>query len=188
MLDRPEGSLPIEIVYSARRRKTVQASIVDGVIRVQAPARISRAELDSTVATLVERLERRHRAERVDLDSRARHLARRFRLPQPTTVAWAEQRSRWGSCTPSTGEIRVSTRLAAWPPWVLDYVLVHELAHLVEFDHSPAFHALVDRYPRAERARGFLIAKSMGEVDTPEGRPSGDESAADENAADDLID
>ena len=82
----------------------------------------------------------------------------------------------------------MSTRLAAWPPWVLDYVLVHELAHLVEFDHSPAFHALVDRYPRAERARGFLIAKSMGEVDTPEGRPSGDEYAADENAADDLID
>lgn len=178
VLDRPEGALPIEIVYSTRRRKTVQASIVDGVIRVQAPARISHAELESTVATLVERLERRHRADRVDLDARARQLARRFGLPQPTSVSWAEQRSRWGSCTPSTGEIRISTRLAPWPPWVLDYVLVHELAHLVEFDHSPAFHALVDRYPRAERARGFLIAKSMGESDTPPGDPS----------ADDLID
>ena len=160
--------LPIEIVYSTRRRKTVQATIVDGVIRVQAPARISKKELDATVATLVERLERRHLAESVDLDQRARRLAGRFGLPQPTSVHWAEQRSRWGSCTPSTGAIRLSTRLAAWPPWVLDYVIVHELAHLVEFNHSKAFNALVDAYPLAERARGFLIAKSLGESDTPE--------------------
>jgi predicted metal-dependent hydrolase len=161
--------LPIEIIYSTRRRKTVQATIVDGVIRVQAPARISKKELDSTVATLVERLERRHLAEGVDLEDRARRLARRFDLPRPTSVHWAEQRSRWGSCTPSTGAIRLSTRLAPWPPWVLDYVIVHELAHLVEFDHSPAFHAIVDRYPLAERARGFLIAKSLGEQDTSDG-------------------
>jgi hypothetical protein len=163
----PRQPLPIEIVYSARRRKTVQATIVDGVIRVQAPARISKKELDATVTTLVERLERRHLADAVDLDERARRLARRFGLPQPTSVQWAEQRSRWGSCTPSNGSIRLSNRLAAWPPWVLDYVIVHELAHLVEFNHSPAFHALVDNYPLAERARGFLIAKSSGEQDTP---------------------
>lgn len=162
----PAPALPIEIVYSSRRRKTVQATIVDGVIRVQAPARISRRELDATVATLVDRLQRRHRADAIDLTDRARRLARRYGLPAPTTVVWAEQRSRWGSCTPSTSTIRISNRLAAWPPWVLDYVLVHELAHLVEFDHSPAFHALVDQYPLAERARGFLIAKADGETDT----------------------
>ncbi len=162
----PQTSLPIEIIYSTRRRRTVQATIVNGVIEVRAPARISKKELDATVATLVARLERRHRAESVDLDARAHRLARRFDLPPPTSVVWAEQRSRWGSCTPSTGELRLSNRLAAWPPWVLDYVIVHELAHLVEFDHSPAFHAIVDRYPLAERARGFLIAKSQGEEDT----------------------
>lgn len=162
----PRTSLPIEIIYSTRRRRTVQASIVNGVIQVRAPAKISKKELDATVATLVARLERRHRSESVDLEGRARRLARRFELPQPTAVVWAEQRSRWGSCTPSTGELRLSNRLAAWPPWVLDYVIVHELAHLVEFDHSLAFHALVDRYPLAERARGFLIAKSQGEEDT----------------------
>lgn len=169
--------LPIEIVYSTRRRKTVQATIVNGVIRVQAPARISKKELDATVATLVERLERRHLAESVDLDERARRLARRFSLPQPTSVQWAEQRSRWGSCTPSTGSIRLSNRLAAWPPWVLDYVIVHELAHLVEFNHSPAFNALVDQYPLAERARGYLIAKSSGEEDTPS--PTGEDDGPD---------
>ena len=57
----------------------------------------------------------------------------------------------------------VSARLAAYPRWVLDYVIVHELAHLVEASHGPAFWELVNRYPLAERARGYLIAK--GEAD-----------------------
>ncbi len=138
--------------------------MVDGIIRVQAPAGIDADELDRHIEELVGRLERRYQASSVDLDDRAAVLARRYGLPLPERVTWAEQRARWGSCTPSTGHIRISTRLAAWPPWVLDYVLVHELAHLVHADHSPAFQALVDRYPKAERARGFLIAQSYAEA------------------------
>jgi predicted metal-dependent hydrolase len=68
--------------------------------------------------------------------------------------------ARWGSCTKATSSIRISTRLGPFPDWVLDYVIVHELAHLVHLDHSPAFWELVHRYPRAERATGYLIAKS----------------------------
>lgn len=166
MTEPSQPPLPVEIILSARRRKTVQATLVDGVIRVQAPATMSRSELDKHIVYLVERLERRYRADSIDPETRAIKLAKRFGLPQPASVDWAEQRSQWGSCTPSTGEIRVSTRLAAWPPWVLDYVLVHELAHLVQSNHSPAFHALVDRYPLAERARGFLMAVSFGESPT----------------------
>jgi predicted metal-dependent hydrolase len=160
-VDHPDrGRTPVEIVFSTRRRKTVQAAFVDGVIRVQAPAGMDKRELDQHVATLVSRLERKVQASAVDLVARAGQLARRYRLPTPTSVTWAEQRSRWGSCTPSSGHIRISSRLAAWPPWVLDYVLVHELAHLRVPDHSRAFHDLVDRYPLAERARGFLMATS----------------------------
>ncbi|HEY6530900.1 MAG TPA: M48 family metallopeptidase [Acidimicrobiales bacterium] len=150
--------MPVEVVFSARRRKSVQATVVDGVIRVQAPAGMDRDELDRHISTLVPRLERKVRAASVDLEARAAQLARRYRFPEPASVIWAEQRARWGSCSPWKGHIRISNRLAAWPPWVLDYVLVHELAHLVHADHSPAFHALVARYPLAERAEGFLIA------------------------------
>ena len=154
-------SLPVEIVYSRRRRKTVQATLEGDVIRVHAPATIGRAELERTIAELVPRLERRFRSESIDLVERTANLSRRYDLPIARSVTWAEQRSQWGSCT-RDGDIRVSTRLAAWPPWVLDYVLVHELAHLVELNHSPAFKALVERYPLAERARGFLMAMTYG--------------------------
>jgi predicted metal-dependent hydrolase len=68
--------------------------------------------------------------------------------------------TRWGSCTPATRSIRISNRLAPFPSWVLDYVIVHELAHLSVPDHSRAFWTLVERFPKAERARGFLVAKS----------------------------
>jgi predicted metal-dependent hydrolase len=160
--------LPVEIVRSRRRRKTVQATIVDGVIRVQAPASMSQRELDEHVHYLIARLERRYRSESVDLEARSQRLSKRFDLPEATSVVWADQRSQWGSCTPSTGEIRISNRLAAYPPWILDYVLVHELAHLVEANHSPAFNALVARYPLAERARGFLMAISFSDTGVAE--------------------
>ena len=164
MTEPQRSSLPVEIIRSRRRRKTVQATIVDGVIRVQAPASMSERELNEHVHYLVTRLERRFRSETVDLESRALRLSKRFSLPKATSVEWADQRSQWGSCTTTNGQIRISNRLAAYPPWVLDYVIVHELAHLVEANHSPAFSALVAKYPLAERARGFLMAISFGET------------------------
>jgi predicted metal-dependent hydrolase len=175
------SALPVEVVRSPRRRKTVSAEIIDGVVRVRVPSWMNSAEIDRQVASLVPRLERRLRSDHVDLADRARHLAARFGLPRPTSVAWSDnQRRQWGSCQVVTGEIRLSRRLADYPSWVLDYVLVHELAHLVHADHSPAFKALVDRYPRAERARGFLIAKDLGPRD-------GDEDPDQQRADDEPI-
>jgi hypothetical protein len=91
--------------------------------------------------------------------ARARDLSRRYLdgRAEPASVRWsANQNSRWGSCTPEDAAIRVSDRLKGVPPWVLDYVLLHELAHLLIADHGDEFWALVNRYPRTERARGFL--------------------------------
>ncbi len=148
------------MVRSARRHKTVQARQVDGVLRVSVPAAMTAAEEARHVGEMVQRMERRGRCEAVDLAERAAALAARHRLPVPTSVRWVDnQRWRWASCTPVEGAIRVSSRVASFPPWVLDYVLVHEMAHLSVPGHGRDFWALVDRYPRAERARGFLIAK-----------------------------
>jgi predicted metal-dependent hydrolase len=154
-------AVDVRVVRSAKRRKTVQARMVDGCLEVLIPARMSEREEAHWVEQMQGRFLRQVDAERIDLDRRATALARRYELPVPSSIRWvSNQRHRWGSCSPWNGEIRISDRLAAWPVWVLDYVIVHELAHLREAGHGPRFQALVDRYPRAERARGFLIAKS----------------------------
>jgi predicted metal-dependent hydrolase len=61
--------------------------------------------------------------------------------------------------------VRISTRLGAEPSWVLDYVIVHELVHLAIPRHDATFWAMVNRYPKAERARGFLMARSRDDSD-----------------------
>ncbi|MCU1455835.1 MAG: putative metal-dependent hydrolase [Acidimicrobiales bacterium] len=153
--------MDVEVIRSAKRRKTVQARLVGGRLELRIPGRMSAREEAHWVAEMTRRFRRAADTERIDLRTRAALLSRRHDLPVATSVRWvANQRHRWGSCTPSTGDIRISDRLAPWPEWVLDYVLVHELAHLVESGHGRAFNALVDRYPLAERARGYLLAKA----------------------------
>ena len=161
--------LEVEVVRSARRRKTVEASVVDGRIRLLIPARTSAKEERHWVEVMRRRLERQLRPPPVDLPGRAAALAARYDLPVPSSIRWVDnQQARWGSCSPHDRSIRISSRLAGFPLWVVDAVIVHELAHLVEANHSPAFHALADRYPRTERAAGYLIAKGLADPDVEE--------------------
>jgi predicted metal-dependent hydrolase len=147
---------------SRRRRRTVAAYRDDDKIIVMIPARLSRKEEREWVATMLERLEKsekRRRPSDAGLKRRATELSNRYLggLARPATVRWVDnQNTRWGSCTPSDRSIRLSTRLQGMPAWVIDYVLVHELAHLIETGHTSAFWGWVDRYPKAERAKGFL--------------------------------
>jgi predicted metal-dependent hydrolase len=167
--------MQVEVVRSPRRRRTVEARLVDGVLEVRVPAHLSPDEERAFVDDMVKRFERRQQTEQHDLEARAGRLAKRFGLPRPRSIRWSDrQRRRWGSCSPATAEIRISAALAAYPTWVLDYVIVHELAHLAEPGHDAAFHELVARYPRAERAEGFLIAKGLGDDEPAAWR--GDES------------
>ncbi len=150
---------PIEVIRSKRRRKTVEARLVDGVIELLVPSSMSDDDIDRYGTELTDRLLRKHRSDQIDLDGRARELAAHYDLPEPSLVEWSDRQIRtWASCLVESGVIRVSARAASLPPWVLDYLLVHELAHLVHGDHSAPFWAVVDRYPRTERARGYLMA------------------------------
>ncbi|MDP9464780.1 MAG: M48 family metallopeptidase [Actinomycetota bacterium] len=151
----------VEVTRSTRRRKTVGAHMVGGVLRIALPSWMSRTDEAHWVREMSGRFQRKMSADRLRLGERADALARRYDLPRPGSIRWADDmRSRWGSCTPSQRSIRISTHLAAFPDWVVDYVIVHELAHLEVVGHSDEFWRLVYRYPKAERAIGYLIAKS----------------------------
>jgi predicted metal-dependent hydrolase len=151
--------MPVQVVRSSRRRRTAQARVEDGRLRVMVPAGLSPAAEKKVVDELVTKVTSRLHSAAVDLGERARDLADRYGLPQPVSIVWSERQARrWGSCTPTEGRVRISSRLASVPPWVLDSVIVHELAHLVESDHGEAFRELVARYPLTERARGYLMA------------------------------
>jgi hypothetical protein len=154
--------MEVEVVRSSKRRKSVSARVVDGKIVVRMPQWMTKAQEAEYVEAMRAKLERQHAATSVDLAERADVLARRYRLPVPRSIRWVpNQRSRWGSCSPDTGEIRITDRIESFPGWVVDAVIVHELAHLVEANHGPRFHALANRYPKQERAHGYLLAMQM---------------------------
>ncbi len=179
----PPASTPkVEVRRSRRRRRTVSAYREDGTVVVMIPARFTRAEEREWVDLMLARLEKseaRRRPSDDKLKRRARELSDAWLggLAKPDTVRWVEnQNSRWGSCTPADGSIRLSVRLQGMPSWVIDYVLVHELAHLLEAGHTPEFWRWVDRFPRAERAKGFLEGFSSAQHLEP---PPGDDDVID---------
>ncbi len=152
----------------------MQAREVDGVIEVRAPAAMTDEELKPIVDRLVARLARRKHKDALDddaLQARAALLNERYfggRL-RWKSIRWvANQDKRFGSCTPSRGTIRLSHRLGSMPCFVQDYVIVHELAHLIEGNHGPEFWHLVNRYPLTERARGYLMAVGLETLDEEE--------------------
>lgn len=156
----------VEVRRSARRRRTVTAYRDGDTLVVLIPATMSRAEEEHWVAEMQRKLHRTEsrraspaRASDEALLMRCGQLSRRYLdgTATPASVRWVPpMRTRWASCTPADRTIRVSERLRDVPSWVLDYVLVHELAHLREAAHNGRFWALVRRYPKTERAIGYL--------------------------------
>lgn len=167
----PQGERVL-VRRSARRRRTVSITRRDGDLVVSMPASFGARQERHWVRSMIEQLQRKElkrgpaRSSDEDLMRLAQrlsdaHLGGRAR---PTSVAWSgRQQHRWGSCTSSTGEIRLSARLRPMPQHVLEYVLVHELTHLLVDGHSAEFWALVDNYPRTAHARGFLEGVSFAQ-------------------------
>ncbi|TCP43633.1 hypothetical protein EV191_12130 [Tamaricihabitans halophyticus] len=156
----------VEVRRSKRRKRTVTAYLDGDALVVLIPARMSRAEEEHWVAEMQRKLLRSETKRRSPArESDAALLARCAQLNEkyldgkavPASVRWVRpMRTRWASCTPVDQTIRVSERLRDTPSWVLDYVLVHELAHLRVAGHNAEFWALVENYPKAERAIGYL--------------------------------
>lgn len=162
---------PVEIIRSAKRRKTVSAKLVDGTLVIRAPAKMSDADLKPVIEDLRHRLIRKANLlpqTNRELQQRAEELNRDYfgnELRWKSIRYVTNQNKRYGSCTPANGTIRLSDRLATMPEFVRDYVIVHELAHLIEANHGKRFWALVNRYPLTERARGYLMAVDLEKVE-----------------------
>ena len=160
--------LPEDVVIrrSVRRRRTLQARRDGDKIVVTVPATLAARDYERLVPQLIERVRAREaggkRRSDAALEQAATRLATQLAgeldlLTRLHSVSWSRrQNHRWGSCTVSTGEIRLSSRLQPMPNWVVDYVLFHELLHLDETNHSRRFHELMRRYPEHDRAKGFL--------------------------------
>lgn len=191
-IPRHNGRVPVpepevEVRRSGRRRRTVSAYRDGDRVVVLIPAYFSQAEERRWVSAMVERLraqESRRKAPSRDLVRRAEELSRQYLSgrARPVSIRWVDnQQGRWGSCTPLDGTIRISSRLRSMPGWVVDYVLLHELAHLLEPSHNARFWTLLEAYPRLERARGYLEGvAAAAELDMEPLAPDADDAMAEE--------
>ncbi len=165
-----DDGFQVRIIRSKKRRKTISGKLVEGnVVEIRAPASMSDEELRPFIERILKGFRRDREKEKLsdeDLEERTKRLNKKYfggKL-RWSSVRWSTRQDKiFGSCTPDSRTIRISYRLAKAPTWVLDYVIVHELAHLLEPNHSKRFWGLVNRYPLTERARGYLIA--LGFID-----------------------
>jgi predicted metal-dependent hydrolase len=167
MWNQHHGKAPVEVRTSTRRRKTATAFWQADTVVVVLPAWMRPPQSDAMVESLVRRVlaqRPNHGASDHDLATRAAFLARRYLSGTlPRSIRWvSNQHHQWGSCSLASRDIRISDRLRVVPPWVLDAVLVHELAHLDEPSHSGRFHELASRFPRSDDADLFLQGFSLG--------------------------
>lgn len=162
----------IEVQRSKRRRKTSTAFRREGKIIVQVPARLTQKQIAITVQELVARIESNERNALAPdlLMNRAKELVAEYfevdiiqNHPLPVTIKWVtNQNSRWGSCTPATGTIRLSHRLMTMPQYVQDSVLLHELIHLIVPAHNRLFYQLLNQFPDLEKANAYLDGYTQG--------------------------
>lgn len=158
-----------------QRRVYIRVKAPDGHIEVSAPWRVSDAEIKRFVSAHADWIERQRLrlAERESLDSGAptpeeiaewRVVVAAFTPAlverwapimgvKPGKLAYRNMVSRWGSCNVKTGRICINVQLAAHPPECLEYVVVHELCHLLEASHGPRFKALMDSFLPDWRSR-----------------------------------
>ena len=156
----------VEVKRSKRAKRNVTAYRDNDKTVVTVPTRMAKRDIDAYVVELVNRLDEQdeRNSSQESLEQRARVLSKKY-LGQdlfethkvPVKIRWVtNQNSRWGSCTPAEGTIRLSHRMQRMPSYVIDSVIVHELIHLLVTDHGPAFYELMNKYPEHEKAKTYL--------------------------------
>ena len=160
----------VVVKKSARRKKTLSAKLKDGVMEVSAPSTITPKELDRFIDNFRRRFEKRAQQAALDkedvLAQRARELNLKYfqgKLIYTEIKYSVNQKKRYGVCYPESGKILINARLREMPQWVQDYVIMHELTHLLHPNHSDKFWTTVRRYQKTERAIGYLMAKGIEE-------------------------
>jgi predicted metal-dependent hydrolase len=162
------GGAEIRVVRSSRRKKSIGAYREQGAIVISVPARLSNSRVSEVIPEMIEKIlnkEAREKLSDEQLHERANTLLARY-LPEftitPAAVSWRVMKERWGSCTTVDRTIRISDRLNGAPDYVIDYLLVHELIHLMIPDHGPGFEQLLARFEAGERASAYLDGYEAG--------------------------
>ncbi|MFH1458072.1 MAG: YgjP-like metallopeptidase domain-containing protein [Candidatus Omnitrophota bacterium] len=156
--------MEVKILKSRRRRRTVSARLVKDTLWVRAPAVLPQARLERIVADFKVKFERKKLKEEIGRKQNLMDIADKLnkkyfgdKLKIDSIEYVTDQNSKFGCCSYRSARIRISHKIGLMPGWVRDYVVMHEMAHLIEPNHSRAFWDIVNRYERAERARGFLM-------------------------------
>ncbi|MBU4374726.1 MAG: M48 family metallopeptidase [Euryarchaeota archaeon] len=162
--------MEVKIIRSPDRKKTIQAKMVGETLVVYLPLGMQREEERKLIEEMKQKIEKRKLKRQINKDDYLRKRFDEFNseyfqggLRVNSLEFVTNQERKRGSCTPANGTIRISHKLLEMPRWVLDYVIMHEMTHLVHPDHSRAFWEKVGEFKYTERARGFLIAKGMEE-------------------------
>lgn len=169
------GGYPVQVRRSTKRKRTVSADLRGGVAVVSIPAHFTAAQEKEWVGRMLTKLRARYGTEpdagdtckasgSGQLAQRAETLSESYLRGRgkPAAITWVtNQNSRWGSATPARRTIRLSHKLQGMPDWVVDYVILHEMAHLIEPSHGPAFWRLLESYPRTETAKAFLAGAAF---------------------------
>jgi len=166
-------TMDIKIIRSPDRKKTIQAKLIGETLVVYLPCGMHMEEERKIIDKMKKKIENKRLNRNINNDD---YLIKRFAqfnnryfrgTLRVNSIEFVTNQERCnGSCTPVNGTIRLSHKLFGMPKWVIDYVLMHEMSHLLHPDHSKAFWEKVSEYKYSERARGFLIAKGMEKDET----------------------
>lgn len=157
--------MDVKIIRSPRRHRTISARMVNDCLVVRAPQHVSQERLDTVVEGFKIKFQKRKLKEALDRKQSLREIVEKLNekyfanaLKINSIEYVIDQNSKYGCCNYTHRSIRISHKVGLMPSWVRDYVLVHEMAHLLEPNHSKSFWSIVSRYKLAERARGYLLA------------------------------